>query len=62
MEEFITHLLVTAVLLGAVAWLMPGIKIEGVGSALLGALALGIANAIVRPILILVSLYWCHSP
>jgi putative membrane protein len=56
MEEFLVHLLVTAALLAVVAWLIPGVEIKGPGSAILGALVLGLANALVRPILVILTL------
>ncbi|HET7198798.1 MAG TPA: phage holin family protein [Burkholderiales bacterium] len=40
----------------AVAYLMPSVRIESFGAALAGALLLGLANAVVRPILILLTL------
>jgi putative membrane protein len=40
----------------AVAYLMPSVRIESFGAALVGALLLGLANAVVRPILILLTL------
>ncbi len=52
---FIVWLLNTLALL-AVAYLMPSVQIESFGAALIGALLLGLANAVVRPILILLTL------
>lgn len=40
----------------AVAYLMPSVHIESFGAALIGALLLGLANAVVRPILVLLTL------
>ena len=40
----------------AVAYVMPSVRIESFGAALVGALVLGLANAVVRPILILLTL------
>ena len=56
MIEFLTHLLVTAALLLIVANLVEGIQIEGWSSAILGALVLGLANACVRPLMIVLTL------
>lgn len=56
MMLFITQLVVTAALLLIVANLVKGIQIEGWGAALLGALVLGIANACVRPLMIILTL------
>jgi putative membrane protein len=53
---FIAHLVITAGLLLVVANLVKGIHIDGWGPALLGALVLGLANACVRPLMILLTL------
>ena len=50
------RLVVNAVALIAVAYVVPGIHVSGFGGALLAALVLGIVNAVLRPILLLVSL------
>jgi putative membrane protein len=56
MGLFLAHLVVTAGFLLIVANLIEGIHIEGWGSALLAALLLGLANALVRPVMILLTL------
>ena len=56
MMLFIAHLVITAGLLLVVANLVEGISIDGWGAALLGALMLGLANACVRPLMILLTL------
>lgn len=48
--------LLNAVALLAVAYLMPSVRIESFGAALIGALVLGLANAVVRPLLVLLTL------
>ena len=48
--------LINAVALIAVAYLMPGIAVSSFGAALVAALVLGLVNAIVRPILVLLTL------
>ena len=48
--------LLNTVALVAVAYLMPSVRIESFGAALIGALVLGLANAVVRPILVLLTL------
>ena len=53
---FIAHLLVTAVLIFLLGRIVPGIRVRDGKAALMGALVLGIANAIVRPILVLLTL------
>ncbi len=53
---FLIRLIVNAIALVVVAHLIGGIHVSGVIGALVAALVLGIVNAIVRPILILLSL------
>ena len=56
MIQFAVHLLVTAALLSVVGHLVSGIEVEDGRAALFGALILGFANAVVRPILVLLTL------
>jgi putative membrane protein len=53
---FLIRLVVNAIALIAVAYIVPGIHVYGIGGALLAALILGIVNAVIRPILIIISL------
>lgn len=55
MLEFLLHLLLTAALLLLVARFVDGVQVEGWGSALLGALVLGLVNALVRPIMVVLT-------
>ncbi len=45
-----------ALALLAVAYLLPGVSVDGIGSALVAALVLGLINTLVRPLLILLTL------
>jgi len=56
MTQFLAHLLITAALLLLVANVVRGVQVEGWGSAILGALALGLVNAFVRPLMVLLTL------
>jgi putative membrane protein len=56
MWELILHVVVTAVLLFVVGRIVSGIEVRDARAALIGALVLGIANAIVRPVLVLLTL------
>jgi putative membrane protein len=47
---------INALALLAVAYLYSGVKVDGIMAALIAALALGLANAIIRPVLILLTL------
>lgn len=44
-----------AALLG-IAYLLPGLDLGGIGSALVAALVLGLVNALVRPVLVVLTL------
>lgn len=47
---------INALALLAVAYLYSGVQVEGIFAALIAALVLGLVNAIIRPILILLTL------
>ena len=58
---FLIRLVINAIALIAVAYIVPGIHLSAIGGsviggALLAALILGIVNAILRPILVILSL------
>jgi putative membrane protein len=48
--------LINAASLAAVAYLMPSVSIDSPGAALAAALVLGLVNALVRPVLVLLTL------
>ena len=52
--QFIIHILVSAFLLFMVGKLVDGIEVRDGKAALFGAMALGLANAVIKPILLLV--------
>ncbi len=56
MSGFLFRWLVTALAIGVVAHLLPGIRVDGVWPVIVAALLLGLVNAVLRPILILVTL------
>jgi len=53
---FIAHILVTAALLFLLGRIVDGVVVKDAKAALLGALVLGLANAFVRPVLVLLTL------
>ena len=53
---FLIRLVVNAIALLLVEYLIPGVHVSGLGAALIAALVLGIVNAVLKPILILLSL------
>jgi putative membrane protein len=56
MLQFLLTWLATAISLLITAWLVPGLVITGFTAAAIGAVVLGLINAIVKPILILFTL------
>jgi putative membrane protein len=56
MIQFLIRLIVNAVALLVVAYYLPGVSVTGLTGALIAALVLGIVNAILRPILVLLTL------
>jgi len=56
MKAFILHLVLTALALLVVAQLISGVHVGGFFSALVAALILGLVNAFVRPVMILLTL------
>ena len=56
MRYLLAHWLLSALLLWLVSLIVPGIHVAGAGAALLAALVLGIANTLVRPVLVLITL------
>lgn len=56
MEVFILQIVVVGLLLYVVARIVPGIEVDGVVQALLAGLVLGIVNALVRPVLVFLTL------
>jgi putative membrane protein len=53
---FITRLIVSAFALLLVAHFVPGIELTGLYPAIIAALVLGLLNAIVRPVLVILTL------
>ncbi len=56
MATFLARLLISALSLGVAAYLVPGISVDGVLTLLIAAFLMGIVNAVVRPILIVLTL------
>jgi putative membrane protein len=54
--RFIVRWCVSALGLLAVAYLYSGVKVDGIIAALIAALVLGFVNALIRPVLILLTL------
>lgn len=56
LRRLVTAWLVQAVILLVVGRLVPGIEVESITGALLGALVIGLLNALVRPVLVILTL------
>jgi putative membrane protein len=53
---FVVRVLVNAATIALAAAFVPGLRLEGVGTALMAGLVLGLVNALVRPILVVLTL------
>ena len=53
---FVASWISTAVALGLGAWLLGGVDLDGVVPALIAALVLGIVNALIKPVLLFLTL------
>jgi len=56
MQRFLPRLILNVIALTIIAYIVPDISVRGVGVAILAALVLGLVNAVVRPILVLLTL------
>lgn len=56
MKDLLVHLIVSALLLALVDYFIDGITIAGFGHALIAAAVLGLVNAVIRPVLVILTL------
>ena len=56
MKGFFFRLLITALGLWAAAKVVPGVQLDGWGNLLIAALLLGIVNAVIRPVILILTL------
>lgn len=56
MPNFILTWLLTAIAILITAYVVPGFEVSGFGAAAIAAIVLGLVNAVVRPLLILLTL------
>jgi putative membrane protein len=54
--RFLARLLLNGIAILVAAWLVPGLQLAGTGSALIAGAILGLVNALVRPVLFLLTL------
>lgn len=52
---FLLNLVISAIVVFVLAYILPGIKIDGFGSAFILAIVLGLLNSFVKPILNIIS-------
>ena len=56
MPRFLVSWLLVSVALAVTAWILPGVRIESVASLLVAAIVLGFLNAVLKPLLVLLTL------
>lgn len=56
MNRFFAHWLTTALALGAASWMLPGVEVTSLTALMIAALVLGFVNAVIRPLLLLLTL------
>jgi len=56
MGRFLTHWVVTGLALAVAAWILPGVHVQSAVALAVAALVLGLVNAVVRPVLVLLTL------
>jgi putative membrane protein len=56
MSPFLMKWLALSIALALTAWLLPGVHVDTLGSLLVAAIALGFLNAVLKPLLVLLTL------
>ena len=56
MARFLVQWVVTGIALGVAAWILPGVGVESWPALAVAALVLGFVNAIIRPLMVLLTL------
>jgi putative membrane protein len=56
MTRFLVQWAITGIALGVAAWILPGVRVESWPALLVAALVLGFVNAIIRPVMVLLTL------
>lgn len=56
MRHFLVHWLMVAIALGATAYLLPGVHVSSWPALAVAALVLGLVNAVIRPLLVILTL------
>ena len=56
MQRFLVHWFLMAVALGVTAWILPGVGVASPTALLVAALVLGFLNAVLKPVLVILTL------
>ncbi len=56
MARFFTHWILTGLALWVTAWILPGVTIRSLGALAVAAIVLGFVNAVIRPVLLILTL------
>ena len=56
MQRMLTHWILLAIALAGTSWVLPGVRVEGIGALIAAALVLGLLNALLKPVLVLLTL------
>jgi putative membrane protein len=56
MGRFLAHWVTVALALGVAAWIVPGVRIDSPLALAVAALVLGLVNAVIRPVLVILTL------
>ncbi len=56
MTRFFAHWLTTAVALSVASWILPGVTVTSLTALIVASLVLGFVNAVVKPVLVLLTL------
>lgn len=56
MGGFLVHWAITAVALGVATWILPGVSVTSALALAVAALVLGFVNAVIRPVLVILTL------
>lgn len=56
MSSFLSHWIASAIALAVTAWILPGVAVTSAPALLVAALVLGLLNAVVKPVLVLLTL------
>ena len=56
MARFVAHWLTVTLAVGVASWILPGIRVDSIPALLVAGLVVGFINAIVRPILVILTL------